>query len=62
MSPLVNLDLRTLRQVWSNMEHAFVTAEARANLRFRRAIERRAFWIAKDERGNVRFFGHGTAQ
>jgi hypothetical protein len=29
-------------------EHVFVTAEARAQVRFRRAIERRALWMAED--------------
>jgi hypothetical protein len=29
-------------------EHAFVTAEANARVRFRRAIERRALWMAED--------------
>jgi hypothetical protein len=29
-------------------EHTFVTAEAHASVRFRRAIERRALWAAED--------------
>lgn len=29
-------------------EHVFVTAEAHAHVRFRRAIERRALWAAED--------------
>src|SRR5918996_359333 len=29
-------------------EHTFVTAEANARVRFRRAIERRALWMAED--------------
>lgn len=29
-------------------EHTFVTAEAHAHVRFRRAIERRALWMAED--------------
>jgi hypothetical protein len=29
-------------------EHAFVTAQPHANVRFRRAIERRALWLAED--------------
>jgi hypothetical protein len=29
-------------------EHAFVTAQPNAHVRFRRAIERRALWLAED--------------
>jgi hypothetical protein len=29
-------------------EHAFVTAQSNAHVRFRRAIERRALWFAED--------------
>ena len=32
----------------SPWEHTFVTAEAHASVRFRRAIERRALWLAED--------------
>jgi hypothetical protein len=37
--------LTSLPQAW---EHTFVTAEAHAQVRFRRAIERRALWMAED--------------
>ena len=35
-------------------EHTFVTAEAHAHVRFRRAIERRALWAAEDAARELR--------
>ena len=32
----------------ASCEHTFVTAEAHPQVRFRRAIERRALWLAED--------------
>jgi hypothetical protein len=37
--------VKPLPAVW---EHTFVTAEAHPHVRFRRAIERRALWLAED--------------
>jgi hypothetical protein len=37
-----------LRPASERWEHTFVTSEAHALVRFRRAIERRALWMAED--------------
>jgi hypothetical protein len=43
------LPLQRGRQTLARVcEHLFVTAEAHAQVRFRRAIERRALWAAED--------------
>jgi hypothetical protein len=40
--------LSNLQLTPASCEHAFVTAQPNAHVRFRRAIERRALWAAED--------------